>query len=173
MKDERARYEHHQNIVEDPGYLSYLSKIEQDCEPHLKKGDFGLDFGCGPSPLLGNIFSERGFATNSYDLFFNPYLEYQKSNYDFIILSEVIEHLRNPYDIMLELKGLLKSKGIIFIKTKLYPEKDLFHDWFYKRDLTHIQFFSEASLHSLAQNLDMKFIGKVGSDLYLLRNNLL
>jgi hypothetical protein len=169
IEDERTRYEHHQNESEDQVYLSYLSKIAHESALHLKKGDEGLDFGCGPSPLLGNIFSKNGFPTNSYDLFFHPNNEYQNKSYNFIILSEVIEHLRNPLDVMLKLRGLLKSLGMIFIKTKYYPEKKMFDDWFYKRDVTHVQFFNETSLQYLASELKMTSVGKIGSDLYLLK----
>lgn len=169
IEKERARYEHHQNESEDPAYLNYLSKIAKDCVPHLNQGAEGLDFGCGPSPLLANIFSQHGFSTNSYDLFFHPCLDYQTKNYDFIILSEVIEHLRNPMEVMTMLRGLLKPHGTFFIKTKFYPERKLFDDWFYKRDVTHIQFFNEASLNYLAKELKLSVIEKIGSDLYLLR----
>jgi len=164
-EDERTRYEHHQNESEDPAYFDYLSKIAR-CVPYLKKGDEGLDFGCGPSPVLANIFSSSGFVTSSYDLYFHPHLPYRAKTYDFIILSEVIEHLRNPIEVLKELGGLLNDNGKIFIKTKFYPEKELFNNWFYKRDLTHIQFFNEKSLHWLSKSLRMNFMGQIGPDLY-------
>ncbi len=168
-EDERVRYEHHQNESEDPAYFDYLSKIARECEPYLKMGDEGLDFGCGPSPLLAHIFSARGFVTNSYDLYFHPHLSYKTKTYDFIILSEVIEHLRNPLEVMKELGKLLNDNGKIFIKTKFYPEKELFHNWFYKRDLTHIQFFNRGSSENLAKILQMGFYGEIGSDLFFMK----
>lgn len=169
VEDERIRYEYHQNESEDSAYLNYLSKIAKECVPHLSKGDAGLDFGCGPNPLLGNIFSQNGFPTHSYDLFFHSDHDYQNNKYNFIILSEVIEHLRTPFVVMAKLRELLKPQGIILIKTKFYPEKRFFNDWFYKRDVTHIQFFNEASLNYLAKELKMSFVEKIGSDLYLFR----
>ena len=170
IEDERIRYEHHENESEDPAYLNYLSKIEQESALHLSKGDEGLDFGCGPSPLLGTIFSKNGFPTTSYDLFFHANNDYQNKTYNFIILSEVIEHLRSPIEVMLKLRSLLKPQGKIFIKTKFYPEKNLFNDWFYKRDVTHVQFFNQTSLKFLATELQMTMVEKIGSDLYLLRD---
>jgi len=171
-QDERARYGHHQNESEDPAYFNYLSKIVNDCIPSLKPGDEGLDFGCGPSPLMAKIFSSRGFTADSYDLYFHPHLPYKNKTYDFIILSEVIEHLRNPIEVMKELGHLLNVNGKFFIKTKFYPEKELFHHWFYKRDSTHIQFFNEEAFKHLASILKVKYEGRIGEDLYLFERKL-
>ena len=169
IENERSRYKHHQNEADDSNYLEYLSKIEQACEPYLLKGDEGLDFGCGPSPLLGEIFSQKGFPTSSYDLFFHPNVPYKNKSYDFIILCEVIEHLRNPLEVLRELRGLSKPNGSILVRTKFYPEVSAFKDWFYKRDMTHIQFFSQTTLQHLAKSFQMEFQGEISTDLYLMK----
>ncbi|MBA2403338.1 MAG: class I SAM-dependent methyltransferase [Bdellovibrionales bacterium] len=166
VEDERQRYQRHQNESENASYQAYLSQIAFACEPHLKKNSHGLDFGCGPSPLLAQIFTQHGFPTTAFDLFFHPALNYKQQKYDFIILSEVIEHLRSPREVMTELKTLLKTGGSIFVKTKFYPERNLFNDWFYKRDSTHIQFFSKITCHYLADIQQLKFVGEIGPDLY-------
>ncbi len=90
-----------------------------------------------------------------------------EGKYDFIILSEVIEHLRDPREIMLGLKNMLKPQGKFFIKTKLRPgDKIEFSKWFYKRDSTHVQFFNQNSLRQLSNILGMQEARLIGDDLF-------
>jgi cyclopropane fatty-acyl-phospholipid synthase-like methyltransferase len=154
--DELKRYEAHKNSEEDPHYGAYLKQIVVASLPHLKKNARGLDFGCGKTTLLSKLYGESGLSVDSYDVFFHPEEMIWQKTYDFIVLSEVIEHLAQPLEVMRKLKGILSPTGQIFIKTKLYPEtKAAFANWFYKRDATHVQFFSNESLETLAQHLQM------------------
>jgi hypothetical protein len=159
-KDERERYEAHENSSEDAGYVQYLKSIFTSVEPHIKVGDEGLDFGSGKTSVLGDFFP----SCDSYDVFFQPREEIWLKRYDFIILSEVIEHLAQPLETMERLSGLLKPGGQFFIKTKFIP--DNFSAWFYKRDLTHVQFFSPASMNWLSRRLGMSECLEMGKDLY-------
>lgn len=167
-ENEFKRYQQHENAAEDAGYLMYLTQIQKDCAKYLTTGEVGLDFGCGASQILGELFATGGFPTTSYDLYFHPDKSYQTKKFDFIILSEVIEHLRNPIEVMQELKSLLKAQGKIFIKTKYYPDLTQFSKWFYKRDVTHVQFFNPQSMLFLSTELNMKYADSIGPDLYLL-----
>jgi 2-polyprenyl-3-methyl-5-hydroxy-6-metoxy-1,4-benzoquinol methylase len=155
--DELKRYEAHENNQDDPGYRSYLNQIVIATTPFLSKKMKGLDFGCGKTKILAELFSKNGFAMDSYDVFFHPEDKIWNQQYDFIVASEVIEHLRRPIEVMRQLKDLLTPGGQIFIKTKLYPgDAQKFKEWFYKRDTTHVQFFDTQSLEYLAKQLNMK-----------------
>jgi hypothetical protein len=157
---EKSRYEAHENSESDPVYYTYISKIAQDLRSHLKEGDNGLDFGCGRTKLLAKLLGP--FNVDSYDIFFHPDDSLLNKKYKFIIMSEVIEHLRDP---ALTIKNLKTLSSTFFIKTKLYPQKEEFSSWFYKRDSTHVQFFNERSFDELKFS-DWK---KIGDDLYMFK----
>lgn len=163
---EKERYEAHEN-AENESYSSYLNKAVTATRPHLMPSAKGLDFGCGRTKILESLFRKNGFQVESYDLFFHPDGKLLSQQYDFIILSEVIEHLREPRDIMLRLKNNLSPGGQFFIKTKLRPETSAeFSKWFYKRDSTHVQFFNKKSFNALTAILGMKEAEMIGEDLF-------
>ncbi|HXH32497.1 MAG TPA: class I SAM-dependent methyltransferase [Bacteriovoracaceae bacterium] len=165
--DEAQRYEAHQNDDDEPDYISYLGKIVDSVRPELSKGSRGLDFGCGKTTLLEKLFEAHGIEMDSYDLYFHPTETVWKKNYNFIILSEVIEHLSDPTGVMRRLKKNLRFRGKFFIKTKLYPSHpEAFAQWYYKRDMTHVQFFSGESLYQLAGLLKMKGPKKLSEDVF-------
>lgn len=156
-EDERKRYDTHENDESDLRYREYLTKIASGITPFLSKGQKGLDFGCGASTLLAQIIEESGHPMDSYDLYYHPSNPIWSETYDFIILSEVIEHLSSPREIMEKLAGLLSPNGQFFIKTKFLPEtREQFDHWYYKKDPTHICFFNPQSMEELARILRMK-----------------
>ena len=46
-----------------------------------------------------------------------------KSKYDIIILSHVIEHFREPKEILIKIKSMLKENGFIYIEVFISPNK--------------------------------------------------
>lgn len=173
-KEEKLRYESHKNDALDAGYKAYLGKIADSLLPFLADDSQGLDFGSGRTTLLADLLKEKGINVESYDLFFRPDEKIWSRHYDFIVLSEVVEHLREPLETLKSLKEILTKDGQLFIKTKFYPkEKKNFENWFYKRDMTHVQFFSDSSMRFLARSLG--FEGKfqmIGEDLYRIKTTL-
>jgi hypothetical protein len=136
--------------------------------PELQKQQVGLDFGCGRTDLLAQLFWEKNFLVDSFDLYFLPDEKIWTKKYHFIILSEVIEHLRDPILELGKLRKMLLPDGKIFIKTKLHPgEKSLFDNWFYKRDSTHVQFFNSKSLSELGRKIRMNGPQQKSEDLAL------
>lgn len=170
LSAEKERYDAHENDSDSEGYLKYLTGIADSIHQHLPAKSIGLDFGSGKTTLLEKILEEKGHSVLSYDVFFHPEVPYAENKYDFIILSEVIEHLRDPFQEMAKLTELLQKDGKIFIKTKLLPEKG-FSSWFYKRDITHVQFFSPEAFNHLARSLNLHEAEVIGADLFLFRNN--
>lgn len=167
---EKERYELHDNVENDQGYLDYLGKIAESIKGFLQEGKTGLDFGSGRTKNLEYLL--KPFHVDSYDIYFYPEESLLQKKYDFVILSEVIEHLRNPIEEMMRLNLLLNSGGEFFIKTKLRPStKEDFSNWFYKRDITHIEFFSEASLKFLGEILGKPQMTKIGDDLFRLSDH--
>lgn len=166
---EKERYQAHKNSETDPEYEKYLDRIAQDLNQILMTPQKGLDFGCGKAKLLEKLLKSYGHQMNSFDLYFHPDQTVLSEIYDFIVMSEVIEHLREPHSLLKSLGRLIKEQGYLFIKTKLLPpsEKE-FEQWFYKRDLTHVQFFSENSLFKVAEMIGAKDLRQIGEDLYSL-----
>jgi hypothetical protein len=154
--DEKLRYDTHENDDQDPRYRIYLKKISDATLSLLSKGAKGLDFGCGASTLLADIYKAEGHDVDSYDLYYHPDKEIWHRSYDFIVMSEVIEHIGPLLSEMKRVRGLLNEHGRLFIKTKLHPGRDAFANWYYKNDPTHVQFFGPISLGHLARTLDMQ-----------------
>lgn len=168
-ESEKTRYDAHQNDSNDEGYKKYLSQITEAIIPELMAGARGLDFGCGRTTVLASQLTALSYPTDSYDVYFLKDEKIWTRKYDFIILSEVIEHLRAPREAMERLSKLLLPRGKIFIKTKFLPaSKETFDAWFYKRDITHVQFFSPHSMEYLKDLLKMSEFRQLEPDLSLL-----
>lgn len=167
---EQKRYEAHENDATDVGYRQYLQKIVDQILPNVTENARGLDYGCGRTQLLSELFQTQGRVVHSYDLYFLKDESIWDQQYDFIVLSEVIEHLRNPSEEMSRVLSLLSSSASLFIKTKVYPDRlDDFQKWFYKRDQTHVQFYSITALTNLAERHGLSSPEYLGNDLYLFK----
>jgi len=44
-------------------------------------------------------------------------LPFPDNSFDYILLIEVVEHLRNPYDVLFEINRIIKNKGSIILST--------------------------------------------------------
>lgn len=169
---EKLRYEAHDNSEQNENYKSYLSSIAQSIFKKIPNGLNGLDFGSGKTTIMADFFKENGFHMESYDIFFKPDSSLLEKKYDFVLMSEVIEHLRQPELELRKIVEMLKQESFLFIKTKLLPEKkEDFKNWFYKRDITHIQFFSLKTFDVLSEKYGMSKTEQIDEDLFLLRYN--
>ena len=71
--------------------------IQTSILPFAPSGKDLLDFGSGPSPVLGEILKEKyEFNVDIYDYYFKPEKNYIGKKYDVITCTEVIEHIVNP-----------------------------------------------------------------------------
>jgi hypothetical protein len=143
---EKARYDLHQNDEADAGYRRHLQRLTEPLIAALAVGSTGLDFGCGPGPVLQSMLMDAGFATNVYDPFYAPDRTVVGQRYDFITATEVVEHLSSPGAELDRLWELLNPGGILAVMTQLRSPERKFADWHYKNDPTHIVFFAERSL---------------------------
>lgn len=153
-KEEKARYDTHENFSDDPGYRNFLQRMATPIKEHVPEYSSGLDFGCGPTPVLANILTELRYNMSTYDIFYNDNKTVFNKQYDFITTTEVIEHLLNPKKEIEKLWSLLKPGGTLGIMTKLVIDADAFSRWHYKNDSTHIRFFSIETFKWLAKQLN-------------------
>jgi SAM-dependent methyltransferase len=152
LEAEKAIYDLHQNQSNDLGYRQFLSRLAEPLLAQLTAPKHGLDFGCGPGPVLAEMLSEAGHTMTVFDLFYANHPERLDSVYDFITCTEVVEHFRNPQREFQLLFSLLKPQGHLAIMTKLVIDAEAFSRWHYKNDQTHISFFSRETLQWLAKH---------------------
>ena len=166
-KEEKQRYDLHKNDPTDLKYRTFLSRICNPLKARLSKRAHGLDFGCGPGPTLSLMLQEHGHTVEIYDKFYAHNPEVFQREYDFVTATEVVEHLKNPQYELQRLYRLIKPNGILGIMTKLAIDKPAFKNWHYKRDPTHISFFSKTTFEWLGKIWQSK-IEFIGADVILI-----
>lgn len=146
-EEEKKRYLEHNNDVNDPAYREFARPaadyITANFPPRTSEG---LDFGAGTGPVVSRLLEEKGFSAAPYDPFFHPGRECLERKYDFIIASEVIEHFKNPHAEFKLLESLLKSPGALAVRTHLFEEGEVFENWYYRKDPTHVFFYTVKTL---------------------------
>lgn len=150
LKNEKDKYDNHQNSIENVGYCQFLDRLLIPMQSYLQDGSKGLDFGSGPGPTLSILMKQRGYDISIYDYFYENNPKVFEKRYDFITSTEVIEHL---HDLRAELDRLwdhIEKGGVLGLMSAFIPKDQLFNKWYYIRDLTHVRFFSRESFEWLA-----------------------
>lgn len=156
VPQEKAHYDLHQNHPSDSGYRQFLSRALAPVTEQLHPPASGLDFGCGPGPTLSVMLREQGYVCADYDPIYQPEPARLDQRYDFVTCTEVIEHAREPAQTWPLLLRLLKPKGLLVVMTKRLTSLEAFVDWHYRRDPTHICFYSEKTFSWLANRHALK-----------------
>ena len=161
---EKQEYLRHNNTTENEGYVAMFRDFIEKCiDPYQDKIKTALDFGCGPGPVLAELLKEKGFEVDIYDKYFALEKIFENKKYDLITSTEVLEHLADPLETLKTLKKHLNKQGIIAIMTLFHPKnKEEFKKWWYRRDLTHISFYTPKTFEILAEMVEMKVL-KVGN----------
>ena len=169
--DEKAYYDLHENHPDDLGYRRFLDRLFSPLKDRLNDDARGLDFGCGPGPVLATMFEDAGHPMVLYDPFYAPDTSVLDATYDFITLSEVAEHLGKPGRELDGLWGCVASGGWLGIMTKRVRSPEAFKTWHYITEPTHVSFFSDATFAWLAarwsQNGPIATLVTQGSDVVL------
>lgn len=166
---EQQHYLLHNNTLTDPGYRRFLERLVNPLLATLGlKNLTGLDFGCGPGPLLAQMCREAGHQMHIWDPFFANEPAVLQRQYDFISCTEAIEHFVKPANEWQLWLNLLKPGGVLAIMTSHYVSQQHFANWHYKRDPTHISFFCADTFRFLAQRDQMSLSFPV-KDVVLLR----
>ncbi len=149
--EEHDRYLLHENDGNDPGYVAFLKRLADPVMERLRPGAQGLDFGCGPAPVLSEIMTADGFPCAAYDPFFAPDETLLDKRYDFVTCSEVVEHAHDPARMFATLRRMLAPGGILGVMTMFHPGEDAFADWWYRRDPTHVCFYGEVTMRWIGE----------------------
>ncbi|PLX35327.1 MAG: class I SAM-dependent methyltransferase [Clostridiales bacterium] len=161
FEDEKTRYMEHDNSYENEGYRDFLEGfLEAAVFPFGNGFKRALDFGSGPEPVLARIMREKhGIETDIYDLHFSPDREYMDKKYDLIVATEVLEHLKDPVETLSGLKERLEPNGLLSVMTLFHHVDDkAFLGWHYRRDKTHIGFFTAKTLEIAGRAAGLELI---------------
>ncbi len=162
--EERARYDMHQNAPDDEGYISFLETIAAPLANQLllevsppganptgasptgagSTRTSGLDYGCGPEPVLCRLLQERGFTVHPYDPHYFP--ENPEGPFDFIVSTETFEHFRHPRREIERIRALLRPGGLLGVMTAFWSEEVFRANWHYRRDFTHLCFYRRETI---------------------------
>lgn len=168
--EERQRYLQHNNTIENTGYVKmFQTFIDNALEPNYATAEMILDYGSGPNPVFAQIMRRQGKAVDIYDPYFSPLTEYLHRQYDMITLTEVIEHIQFPLNNLQPLKDCLMPNGLLAIMTRIHPGIANFEKWWYRKDNTHISFFSLKTAQVLATLLDMRITKTDGERFFCLQ----
>ncbi|MCK5809176.1 class I SAM-dependent methyltransferase [bacterium] len=149
-KEEKEEYETHENSPESEGYRKFLSRLFTPLNSRLAPKQSGLDFGSGPGPTLSLMFEESGHTMSLYDPFYAPDRAVLSLRYDFVTATEVVEHFYNPARDFSLLWLLVRPGGWLGIMTSFLVDSEKFAHWHYKRDKTHVCFYSVETMDWIA-----------------------
>ncbi len=153
---EKVEYDLHQNALNDPGYRTFLSRVTDPLTKLLPENARGLDFGCGPGPLLARMLDEQGYSTAIYDPIYAVDSSVLDHRYDFVTCTEVVEHFHHPASEWQRLTSLLNPQGLLAIMTKRVINQERFANWHYKNDPTHVCFYSDHTFEWLQAQFPLK-----------------
>lgn len=148
--EERTRYELHDNDLSQAGYRRFLEPLVSAVRERSVPGGTALDFGCGPAASVSSLVGE-GMRWSRYDKYFMADEQVWSQSYDVIAASEVFEHLRKPDQEMDRLGAVLRPGGSLVIGTQLFREDRDFSQWHYRRDPTHIVFYTRETFTDWAR----------------------
>jgi len=170
--EEKARYDLHQNSLDNAGYRAYLERLFVPMNGMLSPRSRGLDFGCGPGrPGLSLLFEQAGHVMAVYDPYYAPDEDALTRKYDFISATEVVEHLHEPGRTLDMLWRLLLPGGTLGIMTQMFPGvKEQFAKWHYRSDFTHVCFFARTTFEWLARKWGIESVF-IGNEVIIMRNN--
>lgn len=156
---EKVRYEMHENI-ESPGYRRFLLPVVEVTLKYLDtiSHPVGLDYGSGPTPFLSRLFAEKHIELICYDPFFAPDEKVFERTYDFVTSTEVFEHMYEPRRDLNRIVSILKPGGLLVVMTSIPPAEEIFKTWSYRRDETHVGFFSRRSFAYIAREWNFEIL---------------
>ena len=154
---ELAHYRRHENLPGDAGYRRFLNRLALPLLARLTPASHGLDFGCGPGPVLAAMLREAGHRVAVYDPFFQPDPHVLAQSYDFVTCTEVAEHFHHPAASFALLDSLLRPGGWLGIMTTHQEDDAGFADWYYRRDPTHVVFYRDVTLRRIAARYGWRY----------------
>jgi hypothetical protein len=164
---EKERYSQHNNTDECPGYKDFLNQALEPASKFVQKGMEGMDFGCGPNPVLAKMITQAGYDCSYFDPFFFPQLPDERQ--DFIFATECFEHFFNPVKELNLITSLLIPSGYLIVMTHRWNESTDFNSWWYMRDETHVSFLHLKTFEYLCQRYGLDIVYDDGEKVIILQ----
>jgi hypothetical protein len=140
---ERERYDLHRYDPADVGYFEFVRPLIDRIRAGVAPPARGLDYGAGRVPLLADRLRTLGYHMSIYDVFYWPAPAVLQGCYEFVTACEVVEHFYDPGFEFGRLRRLLRPGATLFIMTDPRRDQVEFDRWSYRRDPTHVCFYSE------------------------------
>jgi len=154
--EEKKHYLKHNNEINDSGYRTFVSNLIKPLKDKILADDMGLDYGCGYAPALADILKKDGFNVELYDPFFFKNENIFLRKFNFITCSEVVEHFFEPYEEFNKIDSMLAPNSWLAIMTSFMTEDNLFKNWHYRRDPTHVVFYKKMTFKIIAKQRNWK-----------------
>lgn len=167
LAQQRTHYLNHDNRIDNPGYVEFLNRVVEPMLPHLDGSMRGLDYGCGPGPILSRLLHRQGIACDNYDPLFADHP--LQPPYDFIFSTECFEHFHRPEVEIRRISSFLKAGGLLGIMTERWTTLEDFASWYYTLDPTHACFFHERTLDFICDRYGFTFEWRDESRVAILR----
>lgn len=160
LEREKQQYDQHHNSLENEGYVTMFETFLDFFWNEFTCKDIScLDFGSGPTPVLSTLLQRRGASVDCYDKFYQPQRVFENKMYDLITSTEVFEHLDNPVKTLNVLAQHLKPQGYIALMTLFHDNSmEHFWKWWYRRDPTHITFYTPKTIAILADTCGLTVV---------------
>lgn len=145
-----------------------------------------LDYGSGPEPVLvelletyrkeGELFRKFGIKEceiRGWDPFFAPEAQFFEGGADLVTCLEVAEHFESPDEDFAKLSSCVKPEGILAVGTMLAPPggEEAFKNWWYRSDATHVSFYTENSLRSVASRHGLSFASRLSDRIFVFKKD--
>ena len=170
---QKERYNLHENDAEDEGYQAYFQRFLDFILPLVGKPNTALDFGCGRSSLLASLLEKEGVHCDYYDPIYHPSTLDDSKKYEFIVSTEVFEHLHQPRVVFESLLERLEDGGYLALQTQFHPnDVGAFKKWYYHQDPTHIVFFTAQTFRVLCELYGCEFVGDNGKNMVVIKKSL-
>lgn len=153
--EEKARYAKHNNTIENQGAM-FIPVVEALGD--LPANSRILDFGCGPQPVLAQMLTKNAYDVTCFDPFFFPHPEALQKTYQAITCTEALEHFFAPRAELERLLSLLEPGGRLIVMTGMHQGKNMFLNWWYAKDPTHVCFFSWKTFAFIAQQYALRLV---------------
>ena len=173
-QEEVEHYLKHENCLENAGYVQMFNEKIQILQRVCQSVRTVLDYGCGYEPVLKTLLTRDGYTVSGYDPHFFPDTDLSNA-FDLVLSTETFEHFKEPGKEVARLTTLLSPGGYLGVMTRLVPQKnnlpelESFGNWYYKRDPTHIAFYSSETFAWIAGFFGMEIIFNNEKDFIVLQ----
>ncbi|MBN2063152.1 MAG: class I SAM-dependent methyltransferase [Sedimentisphaerales bacterium] len=167
LTEQKNVYDQHENHIADDGYVAFLERLLGPMSQYLQKGMSGLDFGCGPGPVISQLLERKGILCDNYDpIYYDCVLA---GPYDFITATECFEHFTRPAAEIARISQLIPTGGILGIMTELWQTPEQFRSWYYLKDPTHIVFYHKQTIEYIVGHFCLELLWTDAKRVVILR----